>query len=58
MNGKEKGVMDLIREDGVLNTKYTYDEFYNQNAAAPVNEDDLLEEAFLTYLETCGKQTV
>ena len=55
MNGKEKGIMDLIREDSVLNTKYTYDEFYSQNAAAPVNEDDLLEEAFQTYLETCGK---
>lgn len=58
MNGKEKGIMDLIREDSVLNTKYTYDEFYSQNAAAPVNEDDLLEEAFQTYLETCGKKTV
>ena len=58
MSDNEKGIMDLIKNDRILNTKYTYDEFYVQNAAAPINEDAPLEESFQTYLETCGKQSV
>jgi len=53
MKTYEKGIMDMMMEDGVLSKKYTYDEFHTQNDAAETNEDELIEEAFNAYLDTC-----
>ncbi len=57
---KQKGFKEYLADDPSLAEKFTYEEFYGQKNAAPVNEDVTIEQAFNACIEMCGKleQTV
>lgn len=55
MASKQKGFHDYLRDDPTLAEKYTYDEFYNQKASAPTNNDVSINKAYASYLEICAE---
>lgn len=46
---KQKGFKDYLQDDPSLAEKYTYDEFYNQKKATPIDEDISIEEAYASF---------
>lgn len=52
---KQKGFKEYLADDPSLAEKFTYEEFYGQKNATPVNEDVTIERAFNTCIEMCGK---
>lgn len=52
---KQKGFKDYLNDDPSLVEKFTYEEFYGQKNASPVNEDVTIEEAFNVCMRTCNK---
>ncbi len=55
MEIKQKGFREYLVDDPSLAEKYTYEEFYGQKNATPVNEDVAIEQAFNACIEMCSK---
>ena len=52
---KQKGFTDYLADDPSLAKKYTYEEFYGQKNATPVNEDVTVEQVVNVCMEMCDK---
>lgn len=52
---KQKGFNDYLADDPSLAEKFTYEEFYDQKDAAPVNKDVTVEQVLNTCIELCNK---
>ena len=52
---KQKGFRDYLADDPSLAEKITYEEFYSQKNAAPINEDVTIEQAANVCIEMCDK---
>ncbi len=55
MEMKGKGFREYLADDPSLAEKFTYEEFFAQKKAAPVNEDVTIEQAFSVCMEMFEK---